>query len=170
MSEIKFLGYQGISIPSKLICWQTGSIYSHFSIMLPDKTCIEAYMTDNHNPFKGQVFHRNNFSEGHSNGTIVTVFDIVDPNFDDKKAIEFLLEQVGKPYDWLGLLRFITHVPEKNNGKWFCSEVGAAVCEHVNSPLQIFHPCKLAPAHLAMSTGLRESGELIVLNNKYLRG
>lgn len=166
MSEIKILGYQGISLPSKLIRWQTGSVYSHIAIMLPDKTTIEAYMVDKMNPFKGQVFHRKNFSIGHTNGTVIDVFNIVDPKFNDVKALEFLFDQVGKSYDWLGLLRFITHVPAKENGRWFCSEIAAAMSDYVGSPFQNYHPCKISPAHITMSIGLKKSGKLIVNNRR----
>jgi uncharacterized protein YycO len=31
--------------------------------------------------------------------------------------------QIGKPYDWRGVLRFVSRKPHHVNGAWFCSEL-----------------------------------------------
>lgn len=167
MSDIKILGYQGVSWVSKIIRWQTRSKYSHIAIMLPDKTTIEAWMVGGDRWLKGKVVHRDNFSIGHTDGTKVTVFDIVDPEFDDIKALEYLFKQVGKPYDWKSVLRFLTHLPASVNGKLFCSEVAEEMGVDNGHPFhnELSIPANMSPEDTATSIGLKPSGELIV-NNK----
>jgi uncharacterized protein YycO len=41
------------------------------------------------------------------------------------KAIEFARAQVGKSYDWLGILSFIFRKNYEDTSKWFCSELVA---------------------------------------------
>jgi uncharacterized protein YycO len=124
---MKILAYHGKSIISKLIRFQTRSQYSHIAFELPDGTVIEAGIS------RG-VSHSESFRTLHKPGTKVEVFNVgVDlrvnheVNFD--KAKEFALAQVGKPYDFRSVFRFVSRVPATENGKWFCSELAEKALE-----------------------------------------
>ena len=73
-----------------------------------------------------EVVLARDFREFHTPGTVVDVFDV--PGIDSDLAWDFALEQVGKPYDYRGILKFVSRTPYATNGKWFCSELAAAAC------------------------------------------
>ena len=113
------LAYQGISPLSRLIRWQTRSIYSHIAISHEGQV-VEALGT------RGRVVLAKDFREYHTPGTVVTVLEV--PGVDDDAAWDFALEQVGKPYDYRGIVRFVTRQSYHQNGRWFCSELASAAC------------------------------------------
>jgi hypothetical protein len=70
----------------------------------------------------------------------------------------FLKRQLGKGYDWFGLLGFVggaTRADRKSRGKWFCSELVAVVCERLEQPLLRADPWLLSPRDLSLSTVLK---------------
>ena len=113
---MKVLGYKGISLVSKLIRWQTRSEYSHAAVELSDGSVIEAW-------HRGGVCHVDDFREQHEPGTKVDVFTFDHDGFDEKAAINFLLNQVGKKYDRKSILRFVTRRMDPANDRWICSEL-----------------------------------------------
>jgi uncharacterized protein YycO len=48
---------------------------------------------------------------------------------DEKSAIHFADAQLGKGYDWRGLLGFKFGRNWQSSGKWYCSELAAAVAK-----------------------------------------
>lgn len=106
-------------IPAMLLRILTLSKFSHMAVLLDDNTVIEAAA------FKGVV--RGSFENFTKIYDRVIIQDLPLPN--EEAAINFLLEQVGKPYDWTAIFGIVFR-----NGKWtdldswFCSElVEAAV-------------------------------------------
>lgn len=106
-------------IPAVLLRILTLSKFSHMAVLLDDNTVIEAAA------FKGVV--RGSFENFTKIYDRVIIQDLPLPN--EEAAINFLLEQVGKPYDWTAIFGIVFR-----NGKWtdldswFCSElVEAAV-------------------------------------------
>lgn len=106
-------------IPAMLLRILTLSKFSHMAALLDDNTVIEAAA------FKGVV--RGSFENFTKIYDRVIIQDLPLPN--EEAAINFLLEQVGKPYDWTAIFGIVFR-----NGKWtdldswFCSElVEAAV-------------------------------------------
>lgn len=41
-----------------------------------------------------------------------------------EETIKFLEEQIGKDYDWFGIISFIWIFVPEHIGKWYCSELG----------------------------------------------
>lgn len=106
-------------IPAMLLRILTISKFSHMAVLLDDNTVIEAAA------FKGVV--RGSFENFTKIYDRVIIQDLPLPN--EEAAINFLLEQIGKPYDWTAIFGIVFR-----NGKWtdldswFCSElVEAAV-------------------------------------------
>jgi len=115
---MKILAYKGLSWVSKAIRWQTRSPYSHIAIELDDGSVIEAWHI-------GGVAHNPSFRTVHTKGTPVDVFAVMDKyNYED--VVTFLLDQVGKKYDFGSIARFMTRRAEPHDDKWFCSELAMA--------------------------------------------
>lgn len=115
--------YQGKSLISKAIRWQTRGIYSHAAIILPCGDVIEAW----HNP--GRVRLQQSLSDGHSSGTPVDVFNVATSHNEDTLIDCFLRKQLGKKYDFRAIARFISRRNNDNADKWFCSELVFAAFE-----------------------------------------
>lgn len=104
-------------IPAMLLRIITLSKFSHMAVLLDDNTVIEAAA------FKGVV--RGSYENFRRQYDRIIIQDVSLP--DEEAAIKFLLEQVGKPYDWAAIFGIVFR-----NGKWadldswFCSELVAA--------------------------------------------
>jgi uncharacterized protein YycO len=83
--------------------------------MLDDGSVIEAWQ-------KGGVRHIPDPFTGHSEGTVIDVFEVHD-NFDAAKAEAFLVKQIGQKYDYSSVMRFVTRRKALDNRKKFCSEL-----------------------------------------------
>jgi uncharacterized protein YycO len=137
--------YQGKSLLSKAIRWQTDSIHSHASWLLEDGREIESW--------KGEGVHVNDtLGKDHTPGTVIDIFTL--PKLSDMqrmRAQAFLEDQLGKPYDWRGVLRFATRSRRHSDRRWFCSELVAAACESAGAPLFNMPPWKITPGLIAGS-------------------
>ena len=112
---MRILAYKGIGPISKAIRWQTRSPFSHVAMELNDGTVVEAW-------HKGGVVHASDFRAMHTPGTQVVAYKILG-GFDEVATEEFLLEQVGKKYDFQSVFRFVSRRKAPANDKWFCSEL-----------------------------------------------
>lgn len=111
------LAYKGTSFwPSKLIEWFNRSEYSHVSIRDDDGSEYEAW------PPKFQ--HVKKWGSNHTKGTVVDIFETKIPLTEEEKmALRVWLEsQIGKPYDWRGVFRFLSRTNRGDEGELFCSE------------------------------------------------
>lgn len=125
---MRILAYKGTSLVSRLIRFQTRSVYSHVGLLLYDDSVIEAWG-------KG-VVHVPDFRHLHKPGTHVDVYDIWTLRlYEPGLAEEFAKKQVGKAYDFRMVFRFLSHMPAAQNDKWFCSELAEAAIEAGGVPL-----------------------------------
>ncbi len=115
MDNIKLLFYKPTNLFGKLICWQTRSQYCHVANLINGDTIIEA--------IEGKGVIKRNAEN--------TDFEIADlyeispaPSLIQVHSIQnWLNEQIGKKYDWLAVLRFLSRRRFYNNRKFFCSEL-----------------------------------------------
>src|SRR5262245_16673912 len=123
MKTVTVCLHRGTSLVSRLIRWQTRSHYSHASIVLPDGTHYEA------REGKGVLRHRS-FTLTNSSEKVER-FAVGLSEIQFAKLAAFLDSQVGKPYDWTMVARFITRrqASRSTAGKWFCSELVFAALE-----------------------------------------
>ena len=131
-------------ILSSLIKWQTRSEYSHASLVLPDDSLLEALQGH------GVIHSR----------TLAEMRDPVDvyalPDLDDiahANALEFARQQLGKPYDYLMVARFVTRRQEtrRTSGKWFCSELVYAAFAF-GALRSLLHPVNVEPWQVSPET------------------
>lgn len=140
---MKILAYRGKSLISKAIRFQTRSPYSHIGVQLSDGSVVEAW-------HKGGVQHVESPSTLHTKGTKVDVYRI-DRVFDAATAERFLLEQVGKKYDFSAVARFLSRRNSSANDKYFCSELAEYACLFAGVRLLNGKPSKHSPRDTVMS-------------------
>jgi hypothetical protein len=140
--------YRGISLASRLIRLRTWSDYSHASWISEDfKLEIESWgrgVQANGVPFSLHTPH-----------TAVDLFDVPILTAGECEGLQhFLLRQVGRSYDWPGILGFVTRRDQgaESQRKWFCSELLAAAFESIRRPLLCrIKPWRVYPGLLAYS-------------------
>jgi len=166
--------YKGISFTSRIIKIRTWSEYSHASWTDDDESIFRAWK-EGFEPDSSVIesWHiggvRYNFSIniGHTPGTVIDLFSIDLTPSEREGLREFLLNQVGKKYDFKGCLNFITRRKESPAGqkRWFCSELVFAGFVHIRKPLLLRIPAwKVYPGLLAYSPLLRKQGTIITQN------
>ena len=152
--------YQGTSWISRAIRWQTRSLYSHAAFLADDGSVIEAWQ-----PCVRMV---SSLSEQHNPGTVVDIFEFIDPLTDeqDQKLWERALEDRGIPYDYVAILRFISRRPEDDraNEKLFCSEQVFSRCQMVGRQLLArTEPWRVPPDWISRSPLLRLAGSVVTV-------
>jgi uncharacterized protein YycO len=108
--------YKSKGIIGTLIRWQTRGEYSHAALHLDDMTAIEAW-------HRGGV-QRGPIGHLHKKGTVIDVYDIA-PLFVEDLVRDWAQAQVGKPYDFIMVARFMSRRGESSRSKkkLFCSEL-----------------------------------------------
>ena len=140
---MKLLQYKGISLISKIIRFQTRSLYSHSALELDDGRVIEAW-------HKGGVRLLESWDEGHTKGTEIDVYKL--PSMlNTREAEKFLFSQLGEPYDFSSVFRFVSHTPAPDNGKWFCSELVLSAVLAGGVTLQHIRHSQASPRDVGMS-------------------
>lgn len=131
--------YRGRGFISKAIMWRTWGIYSHAALLTASGTVIEAW---------------------HFGGVREAPF--VDDPAVDKFVIrgatpaqwimveDYMRSQVGQPYDYLGILRFLLRL-DSHNTAWFCSELLAEAWREAGLPLLIRPSHQISPQCIATS-------------------
>lgn len=110
--------YKGHSLISRIIRFANWSPYSHAAIIDPvGNRVIEAW--------QGRVQAARSLSELHTTTTEVDVFHVETTPEQSAAVLAFAYAQVGKRYDYRGILHFITRRPEYpgDQDRWFCSEL-----------------------------------------------
>lgn len=140
----------GGSLVSRAIRWQTRGRYSHVSSIMPDGTLVEAV--------EGQGVVANRILwDVHEPVTLLAV-GCTEVGFERSTA--FLVDQVGKDYDWRMALGFVTRPTRqgrKSTGRWFCSELAYARAEQ--AAVHLFRataPWEVNPVTFARSPWLVE--------------
>lgn len=106
--------FRGRGWISAAIRWQTWSEYSHAAIVMPDGSIIEAWQG------LGAGVRRKWVTDWDG----IDVFDIPSLTEHQSRIIEnYAIKQLGKKYDYLGVLRFLSRRRVGNNGRLFCSEL-----------------------------------------------
>ena len=146
---VYILASKGISLSSMLIRWyQFGFPYTHIAY-------VTNYNSPDFNPHNPKVIEAwfpkvriGYFSESHTPGTKFTIFRLKVTQ-QQKEVIEnFLYNQIGRPYDIIGLLTFLTRLKRIARNKfWFCSElVFRAIKEAGIDLLKYTSPEEVTPA------------------------
>lgn len=109
--------YRGTSFISRAIKWFTWGNFSHVSYIFDDDRVIEAW-------HKGGVVERQSFHESHKPGTRVERYKVKDmTHVQEVEFIDKLRKEVGKKYDFRGIVGFIRRADTHDFLKWFCSEL-----------------------------------------------
>ena len=127
-------------IVGNLISWQTRGPYCHAAIEV-DGMIYEAGGGNGLDPVKCYP------SVGEWDRYAVEVEN-------PEKLIGWLRSQLGKPYDWRMVLRFVTRQQEarETSGKWFCSELVFAALKHAGVSLfNETEPWEVSPSMLPRS-------------------
>lgn len=151
--------YRGKSALSRLIEWQTDSVYSHASWYdIETNTEYEAW--------KSGVTASTGIGRLHTPRTVVDVFEPDTAGMAGgmwERVRDFLRGEVGAPYDWRGVLRFVSRwrkapPPEA----WFCSELVFAALKAAGfDVLSRIEAWRVTPAMLSYSPRLRYFGQVI---------
>ena len=171
---IQIAAYQGTSFVSRLIRWQTRSCYSHIAVRFTEDIWVnrgggrESLINAGAviEAWKGGVRLVPTLSASHTPGTRVDLLEFVNPlTYAEEQAVAaFLLSQVGKGYDYLAIIRFLTREPMNywNKKKWFCSELTFESSLTAGRDLLARIPAwKVPPAWVPMSPLLKYAGREI---------
>ena len=97
----------------------------------------------------------------HMPGTRVDLYDWHLDAGDVEEVLVFCGSQVGKKYDFLGILGFVTKRARDDAGKWFCSELVTAAGNLTTRPLIVrTNPRNVAPVHVCWSPALQYHGSV----------
>lgn len=114
--------YYGTSLVSKAIKLKTWSEISHTSAFLPGgEEVIEAW---------GKGVIRRPWREGHTEGTRIDLLEVKCSPEQAQAFYLFLYSQIGKEYDFKGIMGFAFSSGIHNKEKWFCSELVFAAALH----------------------------------------
>ena len=143
---------------SRLIQWQTRGPYGHAALVNHAGDLIEA--------LQGAGVIHDSISKYHSSDydlfRVVPMINIDQKYYDPLKGWVFAENQVGKPYDYTMVFRFVTRRQEtrETSGKWFCSELVFAALKRAGLPLLArTQPWEVSPAMLARSPFLQKVEE-----------
>lgn len=153
--------YKGKSLVSKAIRWRTWGEYSHAAWWLRDGTVIEAW-------HKGGVSHSPSPATIHTPGTEIDVFDFrPEAQIDLDAAEKFLLEQVGKKYDFRAVLSgFTFRINRDNANRLFCSELDFLTAQAGGlNLLDRIVAAKVPPQLLSYSTELVHVGTITTIDH-----
>jgi hypothetical protein len=160
--------YRGVSLISKAIRWQTWSDYSHVGLGLwfDDRMTLADWIATGETieawQSGGVRSGKAGPCAGHTLGTRIDLFDLPGAwPATQATAWHFASQQVGKGYDFRGVLRFLPRSgrhPDSDD-RWFCSELVEAALYEAYSPLLLrIEPQRVTPALIVLSPLLRYIG------------
>ena len=172
---IQLCAFQGKSLISRLIRFQTRSVYSHIAIRFTDSMLVKTPLQYGRTlaveieagnvieAWNGGVRKADSISASHTPHTKVDLFELKSPLSSGSTKIfsQFLCAQLGKPYDYMAIIRFLTREPENRwrKDKWFCSELAFEACLVAGRELLANCPAwKVPPAWIPMSPLLKHVG------------
>lgn len=143
--------YKGISPISRAIKFLNWSDYSHVAWITPTGSCIEAIITNGF-LLKGSVIESPHFDTRHTPGTIVDFFRVpcMTPLQEDQVA-GFMRHQLGKPYDFRGVIKFLTRGKSSNDSNWFFSELVFSAIKAAHISLLELPAWKVYPGMISYS-------------------
>ncbi len=116
--------FRGVSCVSWAVRWQTRSIYSHAALVTNHGTLIEAV------EFVGV---RERAIRKTDKYDLFSVEGLTPEKLNI--ATDVTRSLIGKPYDYLSVLRFLSRRKPSHNNRWFCSELVFAAMESVGIKL-----------------------------------
>lgn len=143
---MKVVLFKGHGPVAAAIRWQTRSRYAHAAILTSDGTLIESKGNTGVHAVAG--WKKTEDAELFQVGG----FGLTDR--EENAAVGWLSEQIGKPYDYLMVARFLDREQEnrKSSGKWFCSELVFAAYQKAGiNLLRDTEPWEVSPGMLARS-------------------
>ena len=148
---LRFGAHYGTGVVSRLIRWQQRTDVSHISLLDNGDSLIEA------REFHGVV--QNRTLQDARNEQRVDVLEVLVTPEQRDRAITWAKAQIGKRYDYLSIIRFVTRkANRKDNGKWFCSELAfVAALKAGVALLQRINPAEVSPGHFVISPYLHEA-------------
>lgn len=170
---IQIAAYRGTSLISRLIRWQTRSVYSHIGILFTEAMTVKLANGTHIIPagavieaWQGGVRMSRSLSASHEPGTLVDLFEFVTPldETETMRAARFLCAQLGKPYDYAAIVRFLTRDPENhwNKSKWFCSELAVETFFTVGrNLLERCSAWEIPPRDVPRSPLLKSAGRVV---------
>jgi uncharacterized protein YycO len=108
------------SLGSSLIRWGTHSDFSHVDVVLFDGRLLGAR---NDTAVPGVCIRPANYAPFTRRQTVIV------PTQEDRAFYSFLVDQLGKPYDWKAIVGFAVDRNWRDPDSWFCSELVAAALE-----------------------------------------
>jgi len=124
-----------------LIRFVTWSDFSHVAVMIDEDTIVHA-------DFKGVRIEPVKDLQARSKNWMIVEYECDNP----QEMIDACLSQVGKPYDFSGLVGIILRdVNIQDDSRWWCSELpmyGSAVAKWPTFNVEFIH--RLTPQHWLM--------------------
>lgn len=144
MDALRFRLIGGTSFSSKAIRWFTSGSFSHASFLLDDGRLLDS-RDDILNGCPTGVHYRTVADEP---APIVLVLSLPCTTTQKRLALNFAIQQIGKPYDSIGIWGFAFGRNWREQDSWFCSELCAAALEQAG----IFKPIYGASSHISPNT------------------
>ena len=150
------LAFRGRSPLSAMIRAVTGSVYSHVGLVYlieERRYCLEAVGKGVSLGLMSEVAKR--YAGG------IDYFEVDLPAAVRHRATLFALEQLGKPFDFMGLVRFFLFLAlglrarARIDRRWFCAELVAEAYRRQGFEVARSPSCYASPCDLASSDRLR---------------
>lgn len=146
MIRLQFVMGPGIS--SSLIAWFSAGNFSHVDVVMSDGKLLGA-RSDEIGGAPPGVQIRDPFYEHWAKRVVMSIPSRAEQEFQFRN---FLLQQIGKPYDKTAILGFATGRDWRAEDSWFCSELAAAALEEGGIFHDLYSPVnKITPAALALA-------------------
>lgn len=138
------------SLSSRLIRWATWSAFSHVDLVLPDGRLL------------GATARRGVSIRNPEPVARLVRFTIDAPS----AVIDVASTQLGRPYDWSGILGWGLRRDWQEDDSWFCSELIAWAFDAAGCPLlRARNSWRITPRDLLLSPllgGYNSNGELVI--------
>jgi uncharacterized protein YycO len=152
---IRILCYRGTSLLSKAIRAFNWGDYSHVAALnTATGEIIEAW-------HPGGVRKVTLAKHGHTPGTVVDVYR-VEADLDAAAFWQMLEGELGKGYDFKGILGFLARSRTQSDQAWFCSELVFSVAAHHGALLLNCPAFKVSPTLLSYSPLLVREKEIVL--------
>lgn len=150
---LQIAAYKGIGFISKAIRLLTYSQYSHIGVLFTEDMDVEVdgkvHVVKAGNvveAWQGGVRLSASLGASHTPGTVVDLFEFKTPSngLQERMAAQFLVGKIGKPYDYINVVRFLPLVrllvPKPAPSIWtrshvFCSELALESFADAGRPL-----------------------------------
>jgi len=149
--SIKILQYKGTGWVSRAIRFQTRSVYSHTGILFEsDGKVFEAWHTGGKRWWHGSVRVLDKPKDGHDPDTQIDVFRI-EGYVDESKARAYAESMLGRRYDFLSVLRFVTRKKAPDNTAVFCTEYALDIISDGDLDLLRGNHAHMSPRDMGIS-------------------